>query len=74
MEYTKHETVLREECVTFLTEKGPFGKESLFADLTFGGGGHSRELLSQLKKGRLIAFDQDQDSLKNIIQNKKIAI
>ena len=65
MEYTKHETVLREECVTFLTEKGPFGKESLFADLTFGGGGHTRALLEADPSYNVLAFDQDPEAVEN---------
>ena len=39
--------------------------EGVYVDVTFGGGGHSKEILKHLKKGRLIAFDQDQDALKN---------
>ena len=40
--------------------------EGTYVDLTFGGGGHSSEILKQLSiKGRLLAFDQDQDALKN---------
>jgi len=39
----------------------------IYADLTFGGGGHSREILANLNAdGRLIAFDQDEDSLQNV--------
>tara|TARA_B100001250_G_C19794216_1_gene788023 strand:+ start:189 stop:1094 length:906 start_codon:yes stop_codon:yes gene_type:complete len=60
-----HEPVLLKESINGLNIK----ESGIYIDATFGGGGHSRELLSQLKKGRLIAFDQDQDSLKNIIQN-----
>lgn len=33
--------------------------DGIYVDLTFGGGGHSREILRNLRKGRLIAFDQD---------------
>jgi 16S rRNA (cytosine1402-N4)-methyltransferase len=40
-------------------------KEGTYVDLTFGGGGHSKEILKHLTKGRLIAFDQDSDALKN---------
>lgn len=41
--------------------------DSICIDVTFGGGGHSREILSRLGgKGHLYSFDQDQDSFKNI--------
>ena len=33
----------------------------IYVDVTFGGGGHSREILKHLTTGRLIAFDQDED-------------
>jgi 16S rRNA (cytosine1402-N4)-methyltransferase len=37
-----------------------------YVDVTFGGGGHSLEILKRLKTGKLIAFDQDQDAKQNI--------
>ncbi len=40
----------------------------VYVDVTFGGGGHSREILRRLNKnGRLIAFDQDEDAILNAI-------
>lgn len=40
--------------------------DGIYVDVTFGGGGHSKEILSRLsEKGRLIAFDQDEDAVKN---------
>lgn len=43
-----------------------------YVDVTFGGGGHSREILSRLdKKGTLLGFDQDQDAEKNIVNDKR---
>jgi len=36
-----------------------------YVDVTFGGGGHSREILSRITSGRLFGFDQDQDALEN---------
>jgi 16S rRNA (cytosine1402-N4)-methyltransferase len=65
LDYSKHETVFREECVSFLTEKGPFAKDSLFADLTFGGGGHSKALLEVNESYRILAFDQDPEAIEN---------
>lgn len=42
----------------------------VYVDVTFGGGGHSREILSRLSDGgRLLGFDQDEDAEKNIVDN-----
>jgi len=40
--------------------------DGIYADLTFGGGGHAEEILKHLKTGKLIAFDQDEDVLKRV--------
>ncbi|MFV0392390.1 MAG: 16S rRNA (cytosine(1402)-N(4))-methyltransferase RsmH [Paludibacteraceae bacterium] len=46
--------------------------DGVYVDATFGGGGHSKEILNKLgKKGRLIGFDQDEDALQNIIDDKR---
>ncbi|OJU54810.1 MAG: 16S rRNA (cytosine(1402)-N(4))-methyltransferase [Bacteroidales bacterium 45-6] len=46
--------------------------ESICVDVTFGGGGHSREILSRLgQKGHLYSFDQDEDAAKNIPEDKR---
>jgi len=47
-------------------------KNGIYVDVTFGGGGHSREILNRLgENGRLIAFDQDLDALQNVIPDKR---
>lgn len=44
----------------------------IYVDATFGGGGHSMEILKKLKTGRLIAFDQDEDARLNVPDDKKL--
>jgi len=46
--------------------------DGIYVDVTFGGGGHSIEILKRLKKGRLIAFDQDEDAISNVPDNKRL--
>ena len=61
---TYHVAVLLRESVDGLDIK----PDGIYVDVTFGGGGHSREILSRLgKKGRLFSFDQDADAEENII-------
>ncbi len=46
--------------------------DGIYVDVTFGGGGHSRAILSALgPKGKLIAFDQDEDAMNNIIDDPR---
>lgn len=46
--------------------------DGIYVDVTFGGGGHSREILKHLgSKGKLLGFDQDEDAFQNIINDKK---
>ncbi len=45
--------------------------DGIYVDVTFGGGGHSKEILRRLTTGRLIAFDMDEDAKKNVIQNDR---
>jgi len=40
--------------------------DGIYVDVTFGGGGHSMEILKHLKTGKLIAFDQDEDAAANV--------
>lgn len=55
-----HVPVLAQESVEALVTD-PSG---IYVDLTFGGGGHSREIIQKLDKGKLFAFDQDEDASK----------
>ncbi len=46
--------------------------DGVYVDVTFGGGGHSKEILKHLGfKGKLLGFDQDVDAIKNIIDDKR---
>lgn len=46
--------------------------EGIYVDVTFGGGGHSKEILKRLgKHGRLLGFDQDADAERNIVDDKR---
>lgn len=56
-----HIPVLLEESIDGLN----INPDGIYVDLTFGGGGHSREILKRLKKGRLISFDQDAEAMQN---------
>ena len=68
MENNYHIPVLLEECINGLDIK-PNG---VYVDVTFGGGGHSREILKHLgKDGVLIAFDQDPDAQQNKIDDPR---
>ena len=46
--------------------------DGIYVDVTFGGGGHSMEILKRLKTGRLIAFDQDDDAARNIPSDERL--
>jgi 16S rRNA (cytosine1402-N4)-methyltransferase len=46
--------------------------DGIYVDVTFGGGGHSGEILKRLTTGKLIAFDQDEDAQRNIPDNPKL--
>jgi len=64
-----HDPVLLRESVDALITS----PEGTYIDLTFGGGGHSREILNNLtSKGRLIAFDQDEDAERNLLHDERL--
>ena len=59
---TYHIPVLLEEAIREMAIR----PDGTYCDLTFGGGGHSRHILSQIgEKGQLYSFDQDRDTLQN---------
>lgn len=69
MEY--HNPVLLKETVDGLN----IIDDGVYVDVTFGGGGHSREILSRLgPEGRLFAFDQDKDALLNDIDDERFTL
>lgn len=66
-----HNPVLLKESVDGLNIK----PDGIYVDVTFGGGGHSREIMRRLgPNGRLIAFDQDQDALQNRIDDERFLL
>ena len=69
MEY--HNPVLLKETVDGLNIR----PDGVYVDVTFGGGGHSREIMSRLgEKGKLFAFDQDEDALNNAIEDERFTL
>lgn len=66
-----HKPVLLAESVDALVNN----PDGVYVDVTFGGGGHSREILSRLsEKGRLFSFDQDSDALNNAIEDPRFTL
>lgn len=66
-----HNPVLLKETVDGLNIK----PDGVYVDVTFGGGGHSREILSRLgPEGKLIGFDQDKDALVNAIDDERFLL
>ena len=64
-----HNPVMLAECIEGLAIK----PDGVYVDVTFGGGGHSREILKHLSaKGRLLAFDQDVDAQANIPNDDRL--
>ncbi len=61
-----HNPVLLKESIDGLNIK-PNG---IYVDVTFGGGGHSKEIIKKLTTGKLFAFDQDEDACENAIDNE----
>ncbi|WP_423149055.1 16S rRNA (cytosine(1402)-N(4))-methyltransferase RsmH [Rubrolithibacter danxiaensis] len=64
-----HVPVMLHECMEGLNIKA----DGIYVDVTFGGGGHSKEILKKLgEKGRLLAFDQDADAQQNIPSDDRL--
>ena len=71
MDNVYHVPVMLKECMDALAIK-PNG---IYVDVTFGGGGHSREILKHLgPEGKLFAFDQDPDALNNVIDDSRFTL
>jgi 16S rRNA (cytosine1402-N4)-methyltransferase len=62
-----HIPVLLKESVDGLN----ISPNGIYVDVTFGGGGHSTEILKRIVKGKLFAFDQDEDAAGNLPEDKK---
>ncbi|WP_297791855.1 16S rRNA (cytosine(1402)-N(4))-methyltransferase RsmH [uncultured Eudoraea sp.] len=71
METNYHNPVLLKESVDGLN----IIENGIYVDVTFGGGGHSREILRRLgDAGKLFAFDQDEEALQNIIRDERFTL
>lgn len=69
MEQSYHIPVLLKEAIESLNIRS----DGIYVDCTFGGGGHSRAILEKLgEKGKLVAFDQDEDAKRNIPKDPRI--
>ena len=66
-----HTSVLLDESVSALVDS----TDGVYADATFGGGGHTAEILSRLSKnGRVLAFDRDMDAIGNRIDDPRLTL
>ncbi len=71
MENEYHVPVMLDECIEGLR----INPDGIYVDVTFGGGGHSREILSRLSdRGKLYAFDQDPDAKRNVILDSRFTL
>ena len=62
-----HNPVMLDECIRGLN----INPDGVYADVTFGGGGHSRAILNRLITGHLYAFDQDEDAAANAFDDER---
>jgi 16S rRNA (cytosine1402-N4)-methyltransferase len=71
MQMNYHNPVLLHESVDALSVK----EDGVYVDVTFGGGGHSKEILKRLgKTGRLFGFDQDPDAQENVFDDERFVL
>ena len=62
-----HNPVMLDKCIRGLN----INPEGVYADVTFGGGGHSRAIMGHLTTGHLYAFDQDEDAAANAFNDER---
>ena len=67
---TYHSPVLLKECIEGLN----INPDGIYIDVTFGGGGHSKEILKKLKSGKLFSFDRDSDVLENTLNDARFKL
>jgi len=65
-----HTPVLLKDCIEGLNIQAG----GVYVDVTFGGGGHSKEILKNLREGRLIAFDQDESAMENKVDDSRFLL
>ncbi|MCF8366292.1 MAG: 16S rRNA (cytosine(1402)-N(4))-methyltransferase RsmH [Bacteroidales bacterium] len=65
-----HNPVLLQESIDGMNIR----PDGIYVDVTFGGGGHSKAILDKLETGHLFAFDQDQDALRNTLNDNKFTL
>ncbi len=65
-----HKSVLLDESIKALVIQ----PDGIYVDATYGGGGHSSAILKNLRRGKLYAFDQDEDAVKNKIDDDRLIL
>ena len=65
-----HRSVLTKECIEGLN----INSSGVYVDVTYGGGGHSIEILKQINTGKLFAFDRDLDSKMNVTEHRRFKL
>ena len=63
-----HIPVMLPETIESLAIKG----DGIYVDVTFGGGGHSTEILKNITEGTLVVFDKDEDAKNNLLQDERV--